>query len=311
MKKAICLFVCLFCAICVFSQEKFKGLVRETNELTGVNWYRIRGFSNCYTSLFTYVGESDGLVWMNAQFKYRGSDWIFFDKIYLLIDGEKIEIPFSQDDKSDDVTYGGGVSEKVNIQADDELMDIFKKVQLSQNTKLFFVGKNSQHSHEITKCEKNNIRNVFNAYESLNAKHGISQSTTSSILSQPSDTVPCYCSMKWGMNKSEVKDLETNPLVTKLGDDNKLVYNSVVYGTKAFVTYDFQQDKLKGILVLFQSSSIPIEQSYDQVYTQMENHYGEAVSHNASETTWIQDDKKIVLIIMKSNLAIFVTAYGN
>ena len=117
--------------------------------------------------------------------------------------------------------------------------------------------------------------------------------------------------MKWGMNKSEVKDLETNPLVTKLGDDNKLVYNSVVYGTKAFVTYDFQQDKLKGILVLFQSSSIPIEQSYDQVYTQMENHYGEAVSHNASETTWIQDDKKIVLIIMKSNLAIFVTAYGN
>lgn len=101
--------------------------------------------------------------WLRVVFKFNGSDWIFFDKVIILVDGETNYISFNYFDGKRD-TYYGGVVEYYDIPATEHKF-LLKKIADSKVAKIRFEGKNYYRDFTITSSEKQKIKNLLTVYE--------------------------------------------------------------------------------------------------------------------------------------------------
>ncbi len=161
-------------------KEAMQNIEKEYDEFNNITWFdskKIDGekFSKeaelsairvfLYGSQRGKLGEYVDNV--RLVLRYYGDDWIFFDKVIILADGERKEFQLNVYDAEHEVVKGGSlgrVYEKYDIAIDEEDMDFFLKVANSNTTKVRFYGK-YQTDFYLNPHEKYIIKNILTAYK--------------------------------------------------------------------------------------------------------------------------------------------------
>jgi len=89
-------------------EDKFKGLTFITHKKA--------------SNFYPYIGLGKDIIYLRLVNKYNGDDWIFFDKVTLLIDDKKFEYEISAPNR--DVGGSGKVYEKSDKMVDKILLDM-------------------------------------------------------------------------------------------------------------------------------------------------------------------------------------------
>lgn len=100
-------------------------------------------------------------------FGFENSDWIFFDKIYFNIDGNKYSIDVAYSEQNTQVHDNGNISEWtiIPMEGNNNLsIDAFKKIAESKDAIIKFSGK-GYIDHVITDSEKQNLKKAIELYE--------------------------------------------------------------------------------------------------------------------------------------------------
>lgn len=109
-----------------FEEDKFNNAVFIT-----------RNQAHLY-NVYPYIVVSDGYAFMRFVVSYNRSNWIFFDKVTFLIDGEKVEyIPKSV---STNMTRTG-ISEISDEATDEFIENLIYQLANSENTEFRLSGK--------------------------------------------------------------------------------------------------------------------------------------------------------------------------
>lgn len=112
------------------------------NNLTTVRHkYHFRMLANDPIELLVVSNESSNRLY--AEFKYSGSNWIFFDKA-ILIDGDNNNVRFSvrRSNKINSVEYGGRVHERASVMLTGNSIETLSKIlSSSDNIQVRLSGK--------------------------------------------------------------------------------------------------------------------------------------------------------------------------
>lgn len=92
--------------------------------------------------------------------RYAGSDWVFFEKIIVNVDGRIFNLDFSYFEVKRD-NGSGGVWEWVDIVPSSENISMLKLIADSKSTIVRFQGDDYKNDRELTKKEKKAISDVF------------------------------------------------------------------------------------------------------------------------------------------------------
>lgn len=101
------------------NNDKNAIIYKKQNEFNDYTYYRHKTFFTTFSSspLYLYVAESKENKYLRAEFRYDGSDWIFFDNATIL-NSEKVKMKFTFDSlnrKTNVKTSSIGVSEEFSI----------------------------------------------------------------------------------------------------------------------------------------------------------------------------------------------------
>lgn len=139
-------------------------LKKRKDEFEGITWYKTTSFNNGNVSnkIYVYVGETERNAWTRIYVSYFGEDWIFFDKIIFLVDGDPIELQF--DDYKDKKTevVSGGVYEWVDVPGADYSI-LLSRIIMAETVKVKLSGKYS-YSWTLSKSEKEGIKDAVYGY---------------------------------------------------------------------------------------------------------------------------------------------------
>ncbi len=92
--------------------------------------------------------------------RYSGSDWVFFEKIIVNVDGRVFNLNFSYSEVDRD-NGGGGVWEWIDIVPSSENTTMLKLIADSKSTIVRFQGETYKNDRELTVKEKKAISDVF------------------------------------------------------------------------------------------------------------------------------------------------------
>lgn len=288
------------CAPLSVAKNRFKGLMTNVKEISGETVYMYERLAD---PIMPYIVETSDGVWMRVKLIYERSSWLFFDEIYLKGAGELRKINFTKSEKDNKVLSGGYVREMVDVLADNDLVDYLDRFRNDKEARVVFVAQGQEVSRSLSYEAKYNLKNVFNAWEILVGEKGQASPNTSVVNNI---TPPCFYNVRLGMGVDDVKDIEESTLMTSMSNDAKLIYNASIYGNGCFVSYDFENGKLKSILVLFNSPSKSSGEIFDSLLGPMRDYYGTPSSVTSSSVTWIRDGEKINLLNLNNDATIFI-----
>lgn len=299
--KKILLFVSVFvmCSSSMMSKGRFKGLREERQEVRGLTTYITPYLSHLSTSIVPYIVESQNNVWFKILISYSGHEWIFFDEVYLKGAGESKQILFTKEDKTEKVFSNGDVLERIDIIADDDLIEYFRRFKDDPDSKVYFVANGIEKDHRLMAYEKRFFNNVISAYEVLVREKG-------NVSASGKATPPFFQDVQIGMSMDEVKKIERNALLDSKEKKDKLIYNGNIYGKKCLISYVFENNELKSIVAFFISPTLSPNEMYDELLSPMIDYYGEPLSSTTSSAGWIKGDSKINLSVMDEQTVISV-----
>lgn len=145
-------------------KANFLKLKKNKDEFEQVTWYKTAPFQNGNLSnkFYVYVGESSTNVWTRIYICYSGEDWIFFDKVIILIDGDPFELPFEEYTNKKTEVVSGGVYEWIDIQGD-EYQILLNRIIMAETVKIKLSGKYS-YSWKLSSTEKQGIKDALYGY---------------------------------------------------------------------------------------------------------------------------------------------------
>lgn len=153
-------------------QEKIKAALSNLNsnidEIEGITWYKSKNepyYINTRSYILPYIGQDSSKVWLRLKYNYTGQNWIFFDSIIINIDGDKYEKSFNYFDIDRDNMYN--VWETADVSPTNEDIEMLKKISSSTKTIVRFQGDNNHYDFIISSDDKNSIKEVLTAYETL------------------------------------------------------------------------------------------------------------------------------------------------
>lgn len=114
--------------------------------ITPPGWFHLLGI--------IYEKESKQSYYLG--FEYSGSAWYFFDKIYLILDGENFA--FSSDDYSRNVQSGGTVSERIIFVVD---KNILSKIANSVIVKIKVTGSKGSFTYQLKESEQRYFKDLL------------------------------------------------------------------------------------------------------------------------------------------------------
>ena len=255
--------------------------------------------SHLSTSIVPYIVESQNNVWFKILISYSGHEWIFFDEVYLKGAGESKQILFTKEDKTEKVFSNGDVLERIDIIADDDLIEYFRRFKDDPDSKVYFVANGIEKDHRLMAYEKRFFNNVISAYEVLVREKG-------NVSASGKATPPFFQDVQIGMSMDEVKKIERNALLDSKEKKDKLIYNGNIYGKKCLISYVFENNELKSIVAFFISPTLSPNEMYDELLSPMIDYYGEPLSSTTSSAGWIKGDSKINLSVMDEQTVISV-----
>jgi hypothetical protein len=152
------------------AEEKKKILLskleKDYDDVSGWTWYRNSYFTHYVNKnlVSLYFGTKETTrSRLNLTASYYGSDWIFFEKVFLSYDGNTIEISFDRYKDKETENSGGDVWEWINVSLDDQAVEFLKGLIGGNEPKIRFAGK-YQNTRNLTRQEINGIKDVLNAY---------------------------------------------------------------------------------------------------------------------------------------------------
>ena len=105
-------------------------------------------------------GTQTSIGSLRFEARYAGSDWVFFEKIIINVDGRVFNLDFSYFDVKRD-NSGGGVWEWIDIVPSSEDISMLKLIAASKSTIVRFQGDDYKNDRELTAKEKKAISDVF------------------------------------------------------------------------------------------------------------------------------------------------------
>lgn len=150
-------------------KPNFLKLKKNKDEFDGITWYKTNSFhnGNIVNKVYVYVGETETNAWTRIYVSYFGDDWIFFDKITFLVDGDPINLSFDDyRDKKTEVA-SGGVYEWVDVPGADYSI-LLSRIIMAETVKIKLSGKYS-YSWTLSKSEKDGIKDAVYGYYYLNS----------------------------------------------------------------------------------------------------------------------------------------------
>lgn len=145
-------------------KPNFLKLKKEKDEFEGITWYKTSSFKNgnIRNKVNVYVGEDKSNVWSRIHVCYFGEDWIFFDKIIFLVDGDPIELEFDEYKQKKTEVVSGGVYEWVDIPTEHYYI-LLSRIFMADNVKVKLSGKYS-YSWTLSKSEIAGLKDAVYGY---------------------------------------------------------------------------------------------------------------------------------------------------
>lgn len=114
-----------------------------------------------------YIGKNEENKWLRIRFRYRGSDWIFFEKATIInSDGATITWNINTWDKNTDVLSNGNVYESIDLQLTDTRREELYSLLQGNGVKIRLIGKYYK-DYEIKTDYVLSLLEVLNTYNEL------------------------------------------------------------------------------------------------------------------------------------------------
>lgn len=145
----------------------FKKLTTETDKVNGITWYYPKGYPNYINTrsyVLPYLGKNASSTWMRLVMNYTGDDWVFFESITLVVDGQRYYKVYNYFDVERDNGYGD-VWEYVDISPSEADIEMLRAIANSKETIVRFQGDNYHYDLTIKASDKTAIKQILDAYE--------------------------------------------------------------------------------------------------------------------------------------------------
>ncbi len=138
----------------------------KTDRVNEVTWYQSTSepyYANSRSYVLPYIGKFDsGLNVLHLVYHYTGDDWLFYDEIIFLIDGERHTESFSYGEVERD-NGGGDVWERADTVIFDR--DLIVKIAESNETIVRFQGDSDHFDFTVRASDKQAIKDIFTLYD--------------------------------------------------------------------------------------------------------------------------------------------------
>ena len=114
----------------------------EEDKVQKMSFYYPVGFPeyiDTRTYALCYVGTSSTNTWVRIRYDYVGDDWVFWDHLTFLIDGQTYYRVYRYFDVERDNDHGD-VWEYIDFTADDDDLELFAAIAASDETIIRFEG---------------------------------------------------------------------------------------------------------------------------------------------------------------------------
>lgn len=143
----------------------------EEDKVQKMSFYYPVGFPeyiDTRTYALCYVGTSSTNTWVRIRYDYVGDDWVFWDHLTFLIDGQTYYRVYRYFDVERDNDHGD-VWEYIDFTADDDDLELFAAIAASDETIIRFEGDAKRYDLTVSQQDKDAIRDALAAYAYLSA----------------------------------------------------------------------------------------------------------------------------------------------
>lgn len=143
----------------------------EEDKVQKMSFYYPVGFPeyiDTCTYALCYVGTSSTNTWVRIRYDYVGDDWVFWDHLTFLIDGQTYYRVYRHFDVERDNDHGD-VWEYIDFTADDDDLELFAAIAASDETIIRFEGDAKRYDLTVSQQDKDAIRDALAAYAYLSA----------------------------------------------------------------------------------------------------------------------------------------------
>lgn len=150
-------------------KKEKKGWEYEYDKFQGVTFINKKLHGPTYPYI---VVKDNGIMYLRFKAIYNSDDWVFFDKIIFLINGEKSEITPNKTERDiSNSSYGVSVYESSDSVVDKKIFDLLTKIANSENNVDYrFSGSKGVRDYTMTKHQKQVIKETLELYERLKLK---------------------------------------------------------------------------------------------------------------------------------------------
>ena len=144
-------------------------LKSTTDRVEGITWYEAKvhpTYTNTRSFVLPYIGKNSSNVWLRVKCNYTGDDWVFFENVIFVVDGEKYTKYFSYYDVDRDNGYGD-VWEVADFAPSTSDIEMLKKIADSKETIIRFEGDSKRRDITVKSTDKQAIKDVILAYEAM------------------------------------------------------------------------------------------------------------------------------------------------
>jgi len=144
-----------------------KQMVVKNDAVVGSRWIHAKSsptYANYDTFEIYISGTQNAFSGLRFEARYAGSDWLFFEKIIVNVDGKVFNLSFSYDEVDRD-NGSGDVWEWIDINPSSENIIMLKLIAGSKSTIVRFEGETYKNDRELTSKEKKAISDVFTVWD--------------------------------------------------------------------------------------------------------------------------------------------------
>ena len=146
--------------------ETKSNIVEEYDEFKKTSFIKNKKIEN-QVPVDIYIGKNEETKWLRIRFRYRGSDWIFFDKITIInSEGATISWNINTFDKNTDVLSNGSVYESIDLQLSDSKKEELYSLLQGDGVKIRLSGKYYS-DYNIKTDYASALLEVLNTYNEL------------------------------------------------------------------------------------------------------------------------------------------------
>lgn len=146
-----------------------KKLKTKTDKTQGITWYLSQEEPKYVTTrsyVLPYIGVQEGRAWLGLRCHYTGPDWVFFESVTVVADGQAFSCSFAYFDVQRD-NQGGKVWEWVDVDMTDSELEMIRAIADSQVATVRFAGDLYEGEFTVKETDKQAIRDVLAAFEYL------------------------------------------------------------------------------------------------------------------------------------------------